>query len=174
MSQYGRLGKGIIVIIILQSNFLIIQAKYQYTYARFFLPIVGLGVLPLGAFFEFASRDWSKIVRPIFLKSLAGVALLIALISVLKSENYQLSHHVEDALVKVGSQRCDYFNNLHQKFECNGERSKQHFWGLSLGDECTLEGEPQSMLWLHPPVRRGKKTILFSNVPKGKTLKLPF
>jgi len=154
--------------------FLVIQAKYQYTYARFFLPIVGLGVLPLGAFFEFASKDWSEVVRPGYIKALLGTALLIVCISMFKGDHYQLSDHVEDAQVKIGNQRCDYFNNLHQKFECNGERSKLHFWGLSLGDECTLNGEPQSMLWLHPSVRGRKKTILFPDVPAGKTLKLRY
>ena len=42
--------------------FLILHAKYAYTYGRFFLPVVGISVLPLGALLERGSRWLDRLV----------------------------------------------------------------------------------------------------------------
>lgn len=170
--------------------FVVLHGKYHYIYSRFFLPVAALGVLPVGALLRALGGDWwrrpSAWLRPridgrfnpIFPAAVfAAVALLWILsrrVAPPPDEGYRLSDHVEEARVHAGKQRCDYFNNQRQKFECPGDNPHIFFWGRALGEQCTFGGEPRSMLSLHPPRRGGKRRIAFANVPAGKRLRVMY
>ncbi len=148
--------------------FLGLHAKYHYTYSRFFLPVVGLSVLPVGVALHAAGR----FVRwPTVTAGLGGVAVLAAMFSGLGSDDaWRATAHIEDAVVThARKESCDYFNNMRQKFECfvDGTLGHEYFWGRAMGKQCTFDGQPKPMLWLHPPPRGRRRAIRFSNVPPG-------
>ena len=169
------------------AAFLAIQAKYQYTYARFFLPVVGLSVAPIAAALDLSRRRWvvplarrlqARLgsggrgwIVPGALAGLAGGVLAATALS-RGHKDVRLSDRVESAVVTNGRARCDYFNNQHQKWECPGE-SKDFMWGLSLGSQCTLDGRPHRMLWLHPPAS-GEKRMAFEDLPPGHMLEVGY
>lgn len=171
--------------LVIGAAFLLLHAKYFYTYARFFLPVAGLSILPLGALL--AALGGPRIaalgrllrprvdgsLNPAFLGALVLGGSVLAWLSGLalpdRAPHYRLSDHIEDARLTQGNTRCDYFNNIHQKFECPGDPGDDFYWGRSLGEgQCVFGEEPQTMLWLHPPRRGRDRTLTFTDVPAGR------
>lgn len=172
--------------------FLGLHAKYHYTYARFFLPIAGLGVLPIAFLLDGLGRQerlrrWAALLSPRYEGKInpvfpAAVIAGLAFLGYVRSEKHpkaatwRMTDHVDRAQVTQGRERCDYFNNQRQKFECRSDLRHGHgfFWGLALGDEqCKFDGEARRMLWLHPQPRARERIMSFDAVPKG-TLALSF
>ncbi len=157
------------------ATFVALHGKYHYVYARFFLPVVLLSVLPLGGLLDALSR-----LRPFRERegwttagawSLGGLVVVLALLWARThrppSAGWRASDHVEDAVVSRDSKRCDYFNNQRQKWECPGDGPHDFFWGASLGKQCTFDGQPRSMLWLHPTPGTREKRMRFEGLPAG-------
>ncbi|MFT7622881.1 MAG: hypothetical protein ACI9WU_002056 [Myxococcota bacterium] len=150
--------------------FLALHAKYHYTYARFFLPAAGLSVIPSAFALQAAGRFayW----RPALGAGGVGIVLWSLCAWATADDTWRATDHIQEAAVINGRKApCDYFNNLHQKFECraDGPRGADFFWGLALGDDqCTFDDEPRRMLWLHPPKGVRKRTLTWNNVPSGR------
>ena len=151
--------------------FLGLHAKYAYTYGRFFLPVVGLSVLPLGIFLSRTTQLFDQLAptrngaaNPWFfaigILTLIGATVVALQVNPRSTADWSAVDAITTAQVTNGQQACDYFNNLHQKFECHRDKPYQQ-WGMALGNECVFDDEPQRMLWLHPP-SRGRRKITFT------------
>jgi hypothetical protein len=155
--------------------FLILQAKYAFTYARFFMPVIALSVVPIGAIIDlFPSQSRETEARPgpghlgQLLIGAFAVYVLAAWLWPASTYPYSFSEHIEDAKVTNNGKRCDYFNNNHLKWECNGDREPYAYWGRAIRKkECVFEGVQRDMLWLHPPPHANERRILFDKVPPG-------
>ena len=170
--------------------FLLMHAKYHYTYSRFFLPVAGLAVAPLAAGLATLTSDrlltWADMFHPrlrgrwnpLFLLAIvAGFACLMWMRSLLlpdRPDHWTMAGQIEKAHVTLDGKRCDYFNNLHQKFECHGDRGSDFFWGHAMGEQCTFGGVPQPMLWLHPPARGRERRIAWEDVPGSEYFELTY
>ncbi|HIA03343.1 MAG TPA: DUF2029 domain-containing protein [Myxococcales bacterium] len=139
--------------------FLILQARYAFTYARFFMPIVALSVVPIGALLErLDPRQSEDTTTPSRMRPVGLAALTLALLYVLvawlwpaSTYPFSLTEHIEDAKVTNNGQRCDYFNNNHLKWECSGDKQPYAYWGKAIREnECVFNDEQREMLWLHP------------------------
>jgi hypothetical protein len=179
--------------------FLLVQAKYGFTYARFFLPVAGLSVMPIAGAFALAgaaARWLRSYLRPNLddRRNPAHLALWLVLVvsawaahrrfNPPPNSDFTLTEHLGEARVMPtaaptgpldarAARRCDYFNNLHQKFECPGDKGSDQMWGRAVGKECSFDGTPQPLLFLHPPRARGARTISF-DVPSGDRLRLKY
>jgi hypothetical protein len=163
--------------------FLILHAKYAYTYGRFFLPVVGISVLPLGALLERGSR-WLDRLAPkregisnrLFAVAIAALISLVVLLSFRlnppTNARWSAVDTIEKARVFDGKKVCDYFNNLHQKFECHRDKPYQQ-WGVDLQRACTFDGSTEPMLWLHPQPRT-QRTITFELPQDTSALELTY
>ena len=165
------------------AAFLALHGKYHYIYSRFFLPVAGLAVLPIGALLASLGSGWHHRLRywlhpwaagrfnPIFpaavLVAIAALSWMIGVARPDRHSGYRLSDHIEDARLTQDRLRCDYFNNMRQKFECRGDRSHDYFWGRAVGDQCRFDGQPRTLLWLHPPATARSRLLTFDEVPAG-------
>jgi len=159
--------------------FVVLHTRYDFTYARFFLPVAMLGAVPIGGLFHMLGDPKRPRVTLLIGAGIAVALLGWGLVSAPSSgDGYRLSDHVEDAVVMQGKVPCDYFNNARQKFECMSDSGRGHtfFWGRALGDDqCVFDEEPRRMLFLHPPVGREKsRHITFPAVPAGKKLVITY
>ena len=175
---------GVVFLAVLAA-FLAVQAKYAYTYARFFLPLVGLSVAPLGWVLLATGRGLSALgrglrptvlgrVNPAFAAAVMGPLAALGLARWDGDRGpWRLSEHADTLDVRQGTRRCDYFNNLHQKFECGQDGGPELMWGRALGKQCAFGGSPRSLLFLHPPLKAASRTATV-RLPTGGRLALEY
>ncbi len=158
--------------------FLALQAKYGFTYSRFFLPVAALGVAPLAVAFDGLARglrasrrvlapryegQWNPAFACAVLAAIAIALTVKARVFPSASGRFHAAEQLESGRVTTGGRPCDYFNNLHQKFECRGDQGRDAMWGRALGTQCTFEGKPRPLLFLHP--KRGEQRLSFDTPP---------
>lgn len=172
-------------VVVSLAGFLWFYARYDYLYARFFLPWAGLGVVlgavgldGLGGLAAALGARVPTRVRRLALP-VAGSALALAVAgtwlaqAALAPPARDLVDRVESARVFLGDLPCDYFNPAHQKFECShAERHDWEYAGRSLGRQCTVDGAPRSMLWLHPSPSGRPKRLVFPDLPPSAAVTL--
>ncbi len=162
------------------AAFLALQAKYGFTYSRFFLPVAALGVAPLAVAFDGVARGLGmsrRILAPRYegqynpafaCAVLAAVAIALtvkARIFPSASGHFHALERLESGTVTAGGAPCDYFNNQHQKFECRGDQGRDSMWGRALDAQCSFQGKPRPLLLLHP--KRGEQSLRFETPPLG-------
>ncbi len=164
-------------------------ARYEYLYARFYLPWLGLGVTMAACALESTSRGLATaVIRTceaahallsrrrwtfslLLLPPIALCGLWAVNVANGRASERDLVKHVERAQVWLDDVPCDYFNNAHQKWECAvHERRPWQFAGRSLGDECVFDGQPREMLWIQPDPMLRTKRMRFSALPPTDTL----
>jgi len=168
------------------AGFVVLYAKYNFTYARFFTPWAALLVIPgamlldgtTGLVAAGIDKLGERIVgekQRMVAGFLGGVAVLVAMV-VLKLATadpytWHAVDHVEFAKVEhVRSNRtvpCDFYNPRYAKMECSHiDGQPWHRWGRAIGKQCSFDKEPRSMLWLHPNPD-ATRTITFNDIPAG-------
>lgn len=168
------------------AGFFVFYAKYDYTYARFYLPWLFLSVVPaallleqLGQWLERAA-SWPKpwlICAAIVLIFSVVTAVAVSRRPVTRwSAVRAITHaHVERGL-PPHTIPCDFFNPRWAKWECaQVDHDPWQTWGLAQNDQCKL-ADPKTplvnlgpWLWLHPNPGTSRR-ITFDNVPPGPLL----
>lgn len=171
-------------------GFIWIYARFDYTYARFFLPSACLLIVPTAVFLDRAwklvavARDPIAAAAFTFGRYKSVAALLVIVILGLFAVHY--SHRplakwtavaaVEHAAVERGdgpnAQPCDYFNPRYMKWECaSADNDTWLRWGRAIGEQCQFDGDDLydkgQWLWLHPNPGVNKR-ITFSSLPRGE------
>lgn len=159
------------------GGFFLFYAKYEYTYARFYLPWLFLSLAPLAQLVSagVASVAWLT-ERPRWLTfSLAFLVATVVSVSVAVSrrpvEAWSASRAITHAVVTrgqgPGATPCDYYNPRWQKWECSQVDYEPWLtWGVARKGECEFAGEPAPWLWLHPNPGVSRQ-ITFAGVPNG-------
>ena len=159
------------------GGFFIFYAKYDYTYARFYLPWLFLSLAPLAQLVTAAVEGLTWVTeRPkrVTLPLLAFVVLVICVgvgISRRPHERWSATRAIGHAVVERGTGPttipCDYFNPRWQKWECaQVDPEPWQTWGLARKGECEFPNDPGPWLWLHPNPGVARR-ITFQNVPEG-------
>lgn len=170
-------------------GFIWIYARFDYTYARFFLPSACLLIVPTAVLFD---RLWRMVARmrdPLasayFTLGRAKTISILLVLGICAAFALRQSHKplakwtavaaVEHAVVERGdganAMPCDYFNPRYMKWECaNADNDTWLRWGRAIGEQCQFDGDDLytkgQWLWLHPNPGVNKR-ITFSTVPRG-------
>ena len=164
--------------------FFVFYAKYDYTYARFYLPWLMLSVVPGALLLE----QLADIIANLALWPARWRFALFALLVVPACIGTVMSHRPKtrwSATRAIGHARvdrgtppntlpCDFFNpRWGGKWECaQVDREPWQTWGLAANEQCKLadpkepEANLQPWLWLHPNPGVARR-IAFDNVPPG-------
>ncbi len=161
----------------------VFYAKYEYTYARFYLPWLMLSVVPAALLLQ-QLADWLTRVAqwpkrwliPIGLLLLTALIVMTAL-SHRPKTRWSAVRAIGQARVERGTPPntipCDFFNARWAKWECaQVDREPWQTWGLAENDQCKLDDpkEPKASkepwLWLHPNPGVPRR-IFFDHVPAG-------
>lgn len=163
-------------------GFLWFYARYDYLYARFFLPWAGLGVLlaavgldglrsvAAGVGARLAGRVPAAARRFALPVVVVAAAVVVGAVwlgeTVFAGPARRLVDRVETAEVRLGDVPCDYFNPARQKWECSQlERQPWEYAGRSMGRECVRGGAPWEAVWLHPSPTGRPKRMTFPDLP---------
>lgn len=177
-----RLALGLMVSF---AAFILAFAQYRYGGARFFMPWIAVGVLPLAVVLDtvsgFVTRGahrWCGWMNGTLRKWSGALALAIAAMVTValwiprdQSDTRSLSGHVEKLDVVLDGRPCDYFNMAHYKWECSHlDPGGAYFVGNSLGHQCAFAGRP--MVWAPPNPTRKTRTITWRPGLEGKGLRV--
>jgi len=174
-----RIGLPALALPLMLGVLLAFHARYDFIWARFFLPLVGLAPLSLAA--PFASRprvpvgdlreDWRPEVSTTTVRVAGAIGLLcVVVVSIAMvragsvGREFRLSDRLSEARVQLADTPCDYLNPNTMKWECSRLDSEGwRGWGLSLNldrPQCDFEvGDDDGQLaspdlaprlWLHP------------------------
>ena len=159
-------------------GFFLFYAKWDYTYARFYLPWLLLSVVPAALLLQriaaLAVRAAALPRRWLLLAALTALAATVLTVVTLRrpTTRWSATRAIGHARVERGSGRdalpCDFFNPRWQKWECaQVDREPWQTWGLALNDQCRFPGEAGPWLWLHPNPGTARR-ITFDGVPPGR------
>jgi len=167
------------------AAFILAYAQYRYGGARFFMPWLAVGVLPLAALLSFASglvtslsQRWGGWMNATMRRWSGALALVVvAVITVVlwipggRSEPGSLSDDVEGLSVVLDGRPCDYFNMAHSKWECSHlDPGGAYFVGIPLGRQCAFAKRP--MVWAPPNPSRKTRTISWRPDVDGSGLRV--
>ncbi len=159
-------------------------AKYEYTYARFYLPWLFLSIVPAALLLQ-ALADAGARVATLPRNLLIPTTLLLLTAVVLATAfarrpltRWSAVRAIGHATVVRGTPPntipCDFFNLRWAKWECaQVDREPWQTWGLAENDQCKLDdpqapvASKQPWLWLHPNPGVARR-ITFHNVPAGR------
>ncbi len=159
-------------------------AKYEYTYARFYLPWLYVSVVPAALLVQALADAGARVAQwprrwlvPLALLLLVGVVATTAL-GRRPQTRWNAVRAIGHAKVERGSPPntipCDFFNLRWAKWECaQVDHEPWQTWGLAENDQCKLDDarEPQASqqpwLWLHPNPDVARR-ITFDHVPPGQ------
>ena len=164
--------------------FFVFYAKYDYTYARFYLPWLFLSIVPGALLLQVAADLCARIAAwpkrwliPLATLLLLGVIVATAMAhrpTTRWSAVRAIGHAKVERGVAPTTIPCDFFNpRWGGKWECAQiDREPWQTWGLAVNDQCKLNDakEPQASkepwLWLHPNPGTPRR-ITFDHVPPG-------
>lgn len=157
------------------GGYAVFYAKYDYTYARFYLPWLLLSIVPATQLLEFVVVQLAKVGKiPLRIRVVtASLAVLLLFVGVALARRpharWSAAQAIGHAQVERGDLNhaipCDYFNPRWQRWECAQVDNEPWLtWGLARGEECQFPGEKGPWLWLHPNPGVARR-ITFSHLP---------
>jgi hypothetical protein len=171
-------------------GFFVFYAKYEYTYARFYLPWLFLSIVPAALLLQ-QCADWFEGIAGWPKPRLIGLAVLLLVTLVVGvalshrpktrwSAVREITHATVERGTPPNTTPCDFFNPRWAKWECaQVDREPWQTWGLAENDQCRFEdakaphASPETpanrepWLWLHPNPGTARR-IAFDHLPAGK------
>ncbi|GMV43434.1 MAG: hypothetical protein AMXMBFR64_51500 [Myxococcales bacterium] len=153
----GRAGgewKVALALLVSMVGFGLLFGRYVYMSARFFMPWVMVGAVPLAALIGASLWGADRIVRWVgrpAVRRWAAWGVVAGLLGVTVARAAaggapSLHADVERLEVTLAGTPCDYLNLTHMKWECSRREARGGYLvGRALGDQCGQFGEP--MLW---------------------------
>lgn len=140
-------------------GFALLFGRYVYMSARFAMPWVMVGVVPLAALVALTVVGGARVARwvaarptPRARRGVVAVAALAVLGFMVASRAADgagprsLFADVEQLDVRLSGTPCDYLNLTHMKWECSKREARGGYLvGRALGEQCAHAGQP--MMW---------------------------